>query len=161
MIGDFPKQVFDLLTQELASTGRIPGTRWITSPSVGSIAAGADSITVPILFPARGIVLAMYGQTVSDVPACTALDFAGVRCRLVVGGTEDLVLDGRGGPSFLPMLAAFGGVANWMPLVRAVEPGVNWQITFRNLSAAAQTPELLFAFIADQDVARMAVGARR
>lgn len=159
MIGDFPKQVFDLLTQQLASTGRIPGTRWIVSPSVGTVAAGADSITVPILFPARGIVLAMYGQTVSVTPSATALDFAGVRFRLVVGGTEDLVLDGRGGPSFLPMLAAFGGVANWMPLVRAVEPGVNWQITFKNLSAVDQSPEMVFAFIADQDVARMA--ARR
>lgn len=156
MIGDFPKQVYDLLTQQLASTGRIPGTRWITSPDVGSVVAGSDSITVPILFPAKGIVLAMYGQTVSSTPTANAVDFAGVRFRLQVGGTEDLVLDGRGGPSFMPMLASFGGVANWMPLLRTVEPGVNWQITFRNRSAVTQNPEMVFAFIADADVQRMA-----
>lgn len=156
MIGDFPKQVYDLLTQQLASTGRIPGTRWITSPDVGSVTAGSDSITVPILFPAKGIVLAMYGQTVSATPTANAVDFAGTRFRLQVGGTEDLVLDGRGGPSFMPMLASFGGVANWMPLLRTVEPGVNWQITFRNRSAVTQNPEMVFSFIADQDVQRMA-----
>lgn len=159
MIGDYPKQILDLLTQELASTGRIPGTRWITSPDVGSVLAGQDSITVPILFPMRGIVLALYGQTVSATPSANSVDYAGVRFRLQVGGTEDLILDGRGGPSFLPMLGAFGGVANWMPLLRTVEPGVNWQLTFRNRSAVTQTPEVDFTFIADADIARMA--ARR
>lgn len=156
MIGDFPKQIFDLLTQQMASTGRIPGTRWITTPSVGTVLAGADSITVPILFPTRGIVLAMYGQTVSTTPTANAVDFAGTRFRLQTGGTEDLIVDGRGGPAFMPFLASFGGVANWQPLVRGVEPGVNWQVTFRNLSAVDQRPEMIFAFIADADVQRMA-----
>lgn len=156
MIGDYPKQVLDLLTQQLASTGRIGATQWIKSPSVGSVLAGQASITVPILFPASGIVLAMYGQTVSSTPSANAVDYAGTSFRLQVGGTTDLILDGRGGPTFMPLLAAFGGVSAWMPLMRTVQPGVNWQLTWQNDSAVAQSPSLLLSFISDRDIAAMA-----
>lgn len=152
MMANFPKSVFEAATQQLAATGRIGATRWFRTPSVGAVAAAGISIPAPIRFNQKGIVLAMYGQVASGVVA----DFAGTSVRIQVGGTEDLVLDGQGAPSFMPLLAAFGGVANWQPLMRRVIPGVDWIFTFRNDTAGNVTPMCVLAFLADVDVEQMA-----
>lgn len=156
MHGDFPKQVFDLLQQQLAQTGRIGATRWVVSQTVGSVAAGDDSVPVPIQWPESGYVLALYGQVASGAAA----DYAGTSVRVQVGGTEDLIIDGRGAPAFLPFLGAFGGVSNWQPLMRRVSYGVQWLLTFRNETAGGVIPRVLFSFVSDRDVQKMAAGQR-
>lgn len=152
MQGDFPQQVFQLLQQQLAQTGRIGATRYIQTPDVGTLAAvaGEQSGPAPIRFPKSGIVLAMYGQ----VEEASAVNYAATAVRCQIGGQEDLFLDGQGGPAFLPMLGLFGGTSNWQPLMRRVRPGVDWVFTFQNLTGAATlTPSVQLAFIADGDVA--------
>jgi hypothetical protein len=155
MIADFPKHVFDLLQQQLATTGRIGATRYFLTPNVASpAAAGGISTPVSIRFTQKGIALAMYGQ---ETATATAALYAQTAFRCQIGGTEDLFVDGQGGPAFLPMLAAFGGVNNWTPLLRRVTPGVDWTFTFRNDTAAgAIVPRIVIAVIADADVASMA-----
>lgn len=152
MIGDFPKSVFEAAMQQLASTGRIGATRYFTTPAVGAVVAGQISIPAPVRFNQKGIVLALYGQVASGAVA----DFAGTSVRIQVGGTEDLILDGQGAPAFMPLLAAFGGVANWQPLMRRAIPGVDWIFTFQNNTAGNVTPQCTMAFLADADVEQMA-----
>lgn len=154
MQGDFPRQVFELLQQQLASTGRVGATRWLQTPSVGTIAAvaGQQSGPAPIRFPERGIVLAMYGQ----VQEASAANYASMAMRVQVGGQEDLFLDGQGGPAFLPFLGLFGGVSNWQPVMRRVIPGVDWVFTFQNVvGTATLTPSCQLSFIADADVEKL------
>ncbi len=155
MNGDFPKHVFDLLQQQLASTGRAGATRYFLTPDVASPAAvGGLSVPASIRFTERGIALAMYGQ---ETDTATAAAFAQCAVRCQIGGTEDLFVDGQGGPAFAPMLALFGGVNNWTPLLRRVTPGVDWTFTFRNDTAAGTIdPKVIIAVIADVDLARMA-----
>ncbi len=159
MQGDFPKHVFDLLQQQLANTGRIGATRYYVTPAVASpAAAGGTSTPSTIRFSRSGICLAMYGQ---EAVAATAASFAqtGVRCQ--IGGTEDLFVDGQGGPAFAPMLALFGGQNCWTPLLRRVTPGVDWTFTFQNNTAAGTIlPSVVLSMIADVDLAAMAAQAR-
>jgi hypothetical protein len=154
MIADFPKHVFDLLQQQLANTGRIGATRYFVTPDVVSpAAAGGISTPASIRFSEKGIALAMYGQ---EAEVASQLTFAqcGVRCQ--IGGTEDLFVDGQGGPAFCSMLTLFGGQNCWTPLLRRVTPGVDWTFTFRNRRAAGNIlPTVTIAVIADADVARM------
>ena len=159
MIGDYPKHVFDLLQQQLANTGRIGATRYFVTPAVVSPnAAGGISTPANVRFSQKGIVLAMYGQ---EGVSATAPSFAqcGVRCQ--IGGTEDLFVDGQGGPAFAPMLALFGGQNCWTPLLRRVVPGVDWTFTFQNNTAAGTIlPSIVLSMIADVDLAAMAAQAR-
>lgn len=159
MIGDFPKSVFDQLQQQLASTGRIGATRYFVTPDVTSpAAAGGISTPSTIRFTEKGIALAMYGQ---EAVAASALTFAqcGVRCQ--IGGTEDLFVDGQGGPAFASMLMLFGGQNCWTPLLRRVTPGVDWTFTFRNRTPAGTIdPSIIIAVIADSDVARAMQAAK-
>jgi len=160
MQGDFPKHVFDLLQQQLASTGRAGATRYFVTPFVASpSAAGGLSTPSNVRFTERGIALAMYGQ---ESVAASALTFAqtGVRCQ--IGGTEDLFVDGQGGPAFASMLALFGGQNCWTPLLRRVVPGVDWTFTFQNNTPAGTiNPQVTIAFIADRDLANMAAQQQR
>ena len=151
--GDFPKHVFDLLQQQLASTGRVGGTRWFVTQAITTPAAGGGvSTPVPIRFNVEGIALCIGGQD----SAGTAAQFAQCAFRCQIGGTEDLFVDGQGGPAFMPMLLAFGGVNNWMPTMRRVRPGVDWVITYQNNTAAGTiNPRVVVAVIADADVAAM------
>jgi len=159
MIADFPKHVFDLLQQQLSTTGRIGATRYFVTPDVASpAAAGGISTPTTIRFTEKGIALAMYGQ---EAVAASPLTFAqcGVRCQ--IGGTEDLFVDGQGGPAFASMLTLFGGQNCWTPLLRRVTPGVDWTFTFRNRTPAGTIdPSVTISMIADSDVARMLEQAR-
>lgn len=151
MLADFPKNVFDLLTQQLASTGRIGATRLYLTPDVPSpAAAGGVSTPATIRFNEDGIVLAMYGQ---ETDTATAALFAQTAVRCQIGGTQDLFVDGQGGPAFAPMLALFGGVNNWFPLMRRVTRGSLWTFTFQNNTAAGLIdPKIILAMISDEDV---------
>jgi hypothetical protein len=157
MLADTPRNILDLQTQILAQTGRVGSARFVESVDIsGGVGPATDSVAAPIIFPGSGWVIAMYGQTLSTVPTCDALDFATLAFRLQFGGTEDMTVDGRGAPDFLPMLAAVGGVSNWMPMLRRVNRGDLWMVTFRNSGAVrTQNPKLVFAFVTDQDLARM------
>lgn len=154
MLADFPKQVFDLLQQQLSSTGRIGATRYFVTPDVTPPAvAGGLSTPATIKFTESGIALAMYGQ---EATTASQLTFAQTGVRVQIGGTEDLIVDGQGGPGFASMLTLFGGQNCWTPLLRRVKPGVDWSFIFRNRTAATLvTPTVVIAFIGDGDVARM------
>lgn len=151
---DFPKHVFDLLQQQMASTGRIGATRYFLTPDIVSPAAGGGvSAPVSVRFNVNGIALCMQGQEITG----TAAAFATCAFRCQIGGTEDLFIDGQGGPAFLPLLAAFGGVNNWMPTMRRVIAGIDWSFSFQNNTGAGTiNPKIMIAVIADADIAAMA-----
>lgn len=157
MNGDFPKHVFDLLQQQMASTGRVGATRFVLTPDVTSpAAAGGISAPSSIRFNVNGIALCMQGQ---EGALATSVSFAQCAFRCQIGGTEDLFIDGQGGPAFFPMLLAFGGVNNWMPLMRRVREADLWTFTFQNnLAAGTITPKIAIAVISDADI--RAMGAR-
>lgn len=156
---DFPKHVFDLLQQQLSSTGRAGATRFFTTPAVASpAAAGGLSVPSNIRWTEKGIALALYGQ---EAEVASQLTFAQTAVRLQIGGTEDFFVDGQGGPSFGSFLALFGGVNNWTPLLRRVTPGVDWTFTFQNNRAAGNIlPSCMVSFIADKDIANMMNSAK-
>ncbi len=159
MIADFPKHVFDLLQQQLATTGRIGATRFFVTPDVASpAAAGGISIPSTIRFTDKGIALAMYGQ---EAVAATPLSFAQCGVRVQIGGSEDLIVDGQGGPSFASMLTLFGGQNCWTSLLRRVTPGTDWTFFFRNRTPAGTiAPSVTISVISDRDVANMLAEAR-
>lgn len=151
---DFPKHVFDMLQQQLAATGRIGGTKYFLTSDVGSpAAAGGISTPVPMRFNVSGIALCIQGQ---ETETATPATYAQTAFRCQIGGTEDLFVDGQGGPAFMPMLLAFGGVNNWMPIMRRVRPGVDWVFTFQNNRPAGDIdPKIMVSVIADADIAAM------
>jgi hypothetical protein len=154
-MNQFPKHVFDMLQQQLATTGRIGGTRYfLTSTLATSPAAGGGiSVPVPVRFNVEGLALCIQGQEITGTPAA----FAQCSFRTQIGGTEDLFVDGQGGPAFMPMLLAFGGVNNWMPTMRWVVPGVDWVFSFQNNTAAGTiNPKVMIAVIAKADIEAMA-----
>lgn len=156
MIADYPKQVFDLLMQQLATTGRIGATRMFQTPALAASPAAAGGISAPvsIRFNIHGIALALYGQ---ETDTATIAAFAQTAVRVQIGGNEDLIIDGQGGPAFAPLLALFGGVNNWTPLLRRIEPGVDWSFSFQNNQAAGTIdPVCIVTAIADEDLAKMA-----
>lgn len=153
MNNDFPSNVFELLQRQMATMGRIGATRFVTSPAVATVAAsGGISNPVTIRWPEPGIALCMYGQTLD----ATAAALAGTGIRLQPGANEEFVNDGQGSYGFLSFQAAFGGVSNWTPIMRRVQPGVDWVCTFRNRGAAViNYPEVTFAMISNTDLAKM------
>jgi len=156
MLGDFPKHIFDLLQQQLASTGRIGATRYFVTPDIDNVLKSTQSTPVPVRFTDPGICLAMYGQ---EATVASQLAYANTRVRVQVGGVEDLFVDGQGGPAYMPFLAAFGTVNNWTPVLRRVTPGVDWVFTFKATAAfpdnAGAAPTIVLATISDADIARM------
>ena len=155
---DFPRNILALAQQTLALMGRVGATRVYTTPPVTAL-PGPGTISQPaaVRFTTPGWVLAMYGQ---ESQQATPASYARTGVRVQIGGDQDLFIDGNGGPSYGSMLALFGGVNNWFPLVRRVVQGDLWITTFRNNDPAlAITPEVEFAFFADADLAQMAAGA--
>lgn len=168
MYGDFPPNVIELIQRQLSQFGRVGATRVYIAPELpAAIAVGAptqDSQPVNIRFREPGTLIACYGQavaTVGGVDAADATAFAQTRVRIQVGGQDDLVTDGQTG-RFAPMLALFGGPNNWFPIWRKATPGVDWTFTYRNTSTTRTVvPDFMFAFIADADLNRAGVPARR
>lgn len=149
---DFPASMLALVQQQLALQGRIGATRLYVTPDTGSIAAGQDSAGLTVRFTEDGYVLAMYAQ---EKEHATAASYAGTGIRLQFGGTQDFAVDGNGGPAYPSMLGLVGGVSNWFPMMRRVNKGDLYIVTFRNGTAAGITPQATFAFIADADLERM------
>lgn len=154
MNGDFPKHVYDLLMQQMASMGRVGATRFFLSPDVASpAAAGGISAPSSIRFNVNGIALCIQGQ---EGQTASSASFAQCAFRCQIGGTEDLFVDGQGGPASMPMLLAFGGVNNWMSVMRRIREADLWTFTFTNNTAAGViTPKIAVAVISDQDIAAM------
>lgn len=160
MLADSPKNVLDVQYRILAETGRVGSARFKQTVDTGVIPVSSDANPGPLNWDADGYVIAMYGQTVSDAPSCSALDYALTRFRLQFGGTEDLITDGRGAPDFGPMLGFVGGVSNWMPLMRRVRRGDLWVVTFRNAGTVnGQSPKMTFAWLTDADIAKLQAAA--
>ena len=150
--GEFLPHVVELVQRQLGQYGRVGATRIIKTPDVPAIAAvGGTSQPQQVNWRDRGVVIAMYGQELAG----TAAKYASTRVKVQVGSNEDLFTDGQA-PAFVSMLALFGGAQNWFPLIRWVEPGVVWLVTYENRHATdTATPETEFAFIAEPDVQRM------
>lgn len=152
-----PQSVIETAQKQLAMYGRAGATRIIKVPAL-SVAVpaglGQQAAAPPLPWKTNGTVIAMYGQERTG----TVAKFAQSEIRVQVGGDEDLCSNGTAG-DFFPMLAVFGPNLNWFPLTRRVSRGVNWQITYQNQDAgAAMNPTVLFAFISDDDMARMTAG---
>jgi hypothetical protein len=129
----------------------VGATRYLQTPSFGSIAAGDDSTPQPIRFTRAGFVTAYSGQIASAAVA----DYGGTSLRVNIGGTEDLYVDGQGGPTFAGFLELFGGVPARRKLVRRVVPGDVWVFTVRNGNAGAVTPLVLLDVLDDEDVKKL------
>lgn len=144
--------------RSLALLGRLGATRTVRVPSLPAAIAVAASATQPTVSIAtnvqwreNGTVIAMYGQERTG----TVAKYATTEARIQISGSEDLATDGQNG-TYVPFLAMFGPNVNWFPMTRRVTTGINWTITYRNTDTAAVcNPDLIFAFIADADLARM------
>jgi hypothetical protein len=151
---DYPLPAIQWAQQQLSQYGRIGATRLIKVPDLAAavpISAGTGTLAqAPSLtWRDRGTVIAMYGQELAG----TVAKFASTAFRLVLTGDVDLVSNGNGG-DFAPLLAVFGPNVNWFPMTRRVDRGDNWAVTWRNQDAGATaTPTMMFAFIADSDLA--------
>jgi hypothetical protein len=150
--------VIDAAQRTLALYGRLGATRIVRVAPLGAPIAVAPSSTVPTVSTAipvqwreDGVVLAAYGQERTG----TVAKFASTEARIQISGSEDLISDGTNG-TFMPFLAMFGPNVNWFPFTRKVRSGVNWTVTYRNTDTAAVcNPDLIFAFIAEADLAKM------
>jgi hypothetical protein len=135
------KAVLDLVQQAGA-------TRFLQTPAFGAIGAGVTSAPQNIRFTEEGFVVGLYGNVQSGAVA----DYAGTSLRVQIGGTEDLFVDGLGGPVGLPFLMLFGGIQNMQPIVRRVIPGDLWAFSVTNNTAGNVTPLAAVSFLADRDV---------
>lgn len=149
MQGEWPQHYLEYIMRTLAAYGRIGATKLLTFPSFGALAAGAFSSPQTIRIREPGTILGIYGDTLN----ATAPAFAGLQCRVQIGGTEYLWTDGQS-PTYVSLLSLVGGAQNWFPLLRRAIPGVDWVADFVNNSALTDTPSLKLAFIADADVGR-------
>ncbi len=143
--------IIELVQRQLGQYGRIGATRIQTVPDVAAIAASSFSQPQIVNWRDDGWVIAMYGQELAG----TAPKFAATRVRVQIGGSEDLFSDGQAG-TYCSMLSLFGGAQNWFPLLRRVQKGVQWIVSYQNRdTGATATPDAQFAMILDPDVARM------
>jgi hypothetical protein len=149
---DFPQSMLALVQQTLALQGRIGATRLYVTPDAIAIANNNDSAGLTVRFTENGYVLALYAQ---EAQQATAASYAGTGLRLQFGGTQDFAVDGNGGPAYPSLLGLVGGVNNWFPMMRRVEKGELYIVTFRNRTGAPITPQATFAFIADVDLEKM------
>jgi len=134
--------------EQLLDTARTAGaTRYYQTPSFGTVTNAAASTPQPIRFTRSGYVVAMYGQVDSGAVA----DYAKTSLRVQIGGTEDVAVDGQGGPAFVPFLALFGGIQNYQRLLRRVVNGTLWTFTVQT-TAASVVPLVTLAFIDDDDI---------
>lgn len=142
MRGDFAPTPIEIAQRLASQYGRLGATRIYQAPSVGAVAAGATSQSVPITWRTDGLVIAMYGQTLDGAVA----SLAGMSVRVQIGGSEDLFTDGNTGVA-VPMLALFGQAQNWFPLMRACYKTEVWSVSFVNATAGALTPSVQFAVV--------------
>jgi len=155
-MNDYPIPAIQWAQQQLSQFGRIGATRLIKVPDLAaaigvSVGAGTLAAAPPLVWRDSGTVIAMYGQELAG----TVAKFAATAFRLVLTGDVDFISNGNGG-DFAPILATFGPNVNWFPMTRRVQRGDNWAVTWRNQDAAATaTPAMLFAFIADTDMAKV------
>jgi len=151
---DYPLPAIQWAQQQLSQYGRIGATRLIKVPDIAiAIPAvpGSTSAAPPLVWRDAGTVIAMYGQE----RAGTVAKFAQTEFRLVLTGDVDFVSNGNTG-DFAPLLAVVGPNVNWFPMTRRVARGDNWAVTWRTQDALATAfPTMLFAFIADTDLARV------
>ena len=153
-MNDFPQSQLDLIKQQLALMGRIGASRYYVTPEAtfSSTTAGSQSNACNIRFNEPGYILSMYG---AERLIVTAASQAKTGMRLQVNGDEDIAVNGNGGPAFPSMLALFGGVNNWQPLMRRVTQGDLYTFTFENNNGAAIRPQVTLACLMDSDIARM------
>ncbi len=145
--------ILDLTQRAISLSGRPGATRvYVVSLSAAIAAvAGTEQQASPLSFQEDGTVLAIYGQE----QAGTAAKYAKTEVRVQIGA-EDLFTTGQAG-AFVPMLALFPPGQPYFPIMRRVQVGVPWNVTFRNQDGAATaTPTLCLAFIADADLRRAA-----
>ncbi len=149
---DYPIPAIQWAQQQLSQYGRIGATRLIKVPDISTAIAAVAGTTVPappLNWRDNGTVIAMYAQE----RAGTVAKFALTEFRLVLTGDVDLVSNGNGG-DFAPLLAVVGPNVNWFPMTRRVSRGDIWATTWRSQDGAATAfPTMMFAFIADTDLA--------
>ena len=137
------------LRELLDTAERAGATRYYQTPSFGTVTNAAASTPQPIRFTRPGYVVAMYGQVNSGA----ASDYAATSLRVQIGGTEDLFVDGQGGPAFAPFLALFGGIQNRQALLRRVVNGTLWTFTVQTtIGGGGVVPLVTLSFLDDQDV---------
>lgn len=129
---------------------RAGATRYFQTPSFGATPAGAPSTPQSIRFTRPGFVCSLLGSIQSG----TAPDFAGTSLRVQIGGTEDLFIDGQGGPAFSPFLALFGGIQNVRRVLRRVAAGDLWTFTVQNNTLAPIVALVEVAYLDDEDIWR-------
>lgn len=152
MFGEFLPHYVELVQRQMGQYGRIGATRIVQTPDVPAIAASSLAQPQTVNWRNDGIVIAMYGAELAGTPA----SFASTRVRVQIGGSDDLITDGQSG-TYASFLSLFGAAQNWFPLLRKVQQGVQWIVTYQNLNAGGTaTPSLSFAFIADDDIKKMA-----
>jgi hypothetical protein len=139
------------LKQMLALVDRAGATRMLQCPSFGTVLTGTDSTPQPIRFTWDGFVVGLYGAIASGVAA----DYGGTALRVQLGGTEDMFVDGQGGPASVSFLGLFGGVPNYQRIVRRVVKGDLWTFTVHNGTAGSVAPSVWLSFLADKDVAQV------
>lgn len=132
----------------LAIIEGVGATQYYQAPPFGALLTLTTSTPQTIRYTRPGWVYGIMGQT----DAGTAASYAGTTLRVQIGGTEDLFIDGQGGPAFSPFLALFGGTPNAQRCLRRVGDGVLWTFTVANGTAGTVTPTVVTSFISDADV---------
>lgn len=148
----YPLAVIQFAQQQLSQYGRLGATKIVTTPALSAPIPGVVGSTqqAPLItWRDPGWAIALYAQT----RAGTAPSFAQTDIRVQFPGDEDLITNGTAG-DFAPMLSLVGPNVNWFPMIRRVERGDNWTITYKQAGVVAVEPSVLFAFIADADMAR-------
>lgn len=129
-------------------------TRYFKTPAFGSVVANTISTPQPIRFTRDGFVTSYFGQIQSGAVA----DYGAAALRVQIGGSQDVYIDGQGGPAFCGYLELFGGVPAKQRFVRRVSRGDLWVFTVQNLNAPggqAVVPTVTLAFLDDEDLARL------
>jgi hypothetical protein len=152
MPNQYPAQVVNTILRQLSQYGQVGGSKVYKVPALSAAVLAGQQAQAPVLqFREPGIVIALYGQE----RAATAQSYATTRIRIQIGGSEDLFTDGNVGVG-LSLLSLVGGAQNWYPIIRPAGPGVNWLITYENVSDDDDAnPECQFSFLADADIARL------
>jgi len=94
--------MLETLREVLKMTEEAGATRYWQTPSFGTVANGTDSTPQPVRFTRDGFVTSFMGSLASGAVA----DYGGSSLRVQLGGTEDLFVDGQGGPAFFPFLGS-------------------------------------------------------
>lgn len=152
-MNDYPLPAIQWAQQQLSQFGRIGATRLIKVPDITTpvpVAPTGNVSQAPLLvWRDTGTVIALYAQERTG----TVAKFAQTEFRLVFTGDVDFTSNGSNG-DFAPLLAVVGPNVNWFPMTRRVKRGDNWTITWRNQdTVAVANPTMVFAFIADTDLA--------